>query len=395
MNCPGSVRLIRTLPDADASNTSVYAEEGTRAHALAELCFDRGMEPIEFVGEIVEGVEIDEEMAQHVKVYTDHVRSIIRRCWADEWWTERAFSLERLNPPGPMFGTADFVGYERAVARLHVADLKYGQGVLVEVKGNKQLRYYALGALLSLDLHATPVDDIEITIVQPRALHPDGVIRSEVITVEELLDFAIELIGAANDTQKPDAPLVAGDHCKFCPASGICPARRDHALAVAQHEFAIDGNDFVPPSPDTIPIEQLAAMAKKFHILKDWMADSEAIIRTRLERGEDVPGFKLVGKRPMRRWTDEDDVEKALKQEGYATEDIYELELKSPAKVEKLLGKKQFRNAVERFVKKESSGYNVAPDTDPRPAIAPPAAIDRLLTAGDDIQPGNTQESES
>lgn len=386
MNCPGSIRLGRDLPQAPQT---FYAAEGSRAHALAEICLRPPapafhVAPGDYIGRVIEGGEVDEDMAANVAVYVNFVRDIIRRCWSGEWWIERAFDLAALNPPDHMFGTADFVGYERSIRRLHVADLKYGQGVLVQVRGNKQLRYYALGALLSIDLTQMPVDDVEITIVQPRMLHPDGVIRSEVLTVAELMEFAVELMDAARATQDPDAPLVAGDHCKFCPAAGLCPAQREHALAVAQHEFAIEGNDFVPPAPETIPIEQLAAMARKFHILRDWMSDSEAVLRAKLERGEEVPGYKLVEKRPIRRWTDEFQVENLLVNAGHENDEIFDMDLKSPAQIEKLLGKKKFRELVSTLVEKKSSGYNMAPDTDPRPAIAPPAAIDRLLPAGED-----------
>lgn len=395
MNCPGSVRLIRTLPASETNTTSEYAEEGTRAHAVAELALTLAKDASAFLGETVEGGEVNEEMVEAVNVFIDHVLGVIGGPFGDgvQFWVERKFDLDALNPPEPMFGTADFVAYAPQARRLFVSDLKYGKGVVVEVKGNKQLRFYGLGSLLSIDLATMPVDDVAITIVQPRALHPDGFVRSEVLTVSELMEFAVELLDAARKTQEPDAPLVAGDWCRFCPAAGVCPARRDYALAVAQQEFAL-AEEFVPPPPDTIPIEELAAMAKKFYILRDWMNASEAAIRARLERGDDVPGFKLVAKRPVRRWIDEDKVEEVLKQEGYETEEIYTLELKSPAQVEKLLKKKKFGQTLGSLVKKESSGYNVAPDTDPRPALLPPGSIDRLLPAGD-TQPGSSDETKS
>ena len=52
-------------------------------------------------------------------------------------------------------------------------------------------------------------------------------------TVRELIDYA-------KATEDPHAPLVPGDHCRFCPAggAGICPALKDKANAVAAQVFA-------------------------------------------------------------------------------------------------------------------------------------------------------------
>ena len=56
------------------------------------------------------------------------------------------------------------------------------------VTGNKQMRTYALGALLAHPGKA--VDTITVTIVQPRANHPDGIIRSETFDVVERIHAA-------------------------------------------------------------------------------------------------------------------------------------------------------------------------------------------------------------
>jgi uncharacterized protein DUF2800 len=361
MACPGSVQLARTVPTPPSTS---YAEEGTRAHTLAELTLAKGVSADFFVGMTLHGGEVTDEMAEFVQVYLDHCGELY--AIADDVWVERRFSLAALNPPGPMFGTADFVAYKRATRTLYVCDLKYGQGVVVEAKGNKQLRYYALGALLSLGPIEYPIDKIVMSIVQPRAAHVDGPIRSDEITYDDLVAFAIELMQAAHATLVPDAPLNPGSHCRFCPASGVCPAQRDHALSVAQAEFSVE--EWAPPAPDTVPLAELVEMLPKFRILEDWMAACRALVVGRLERGEDVPGMKLVAKRPSRKFTDEAAVIAALEALGWQGDDYYVQKIKSPAQIEKLLGKPDFRQFVEQFVIKESSGYKLAPASDPAPA---------------------------
>lgn len=378
MACPGSIRLAREVPDAGASNTSVYAQEGTRAHALAELSLRKGVDPEFFVGMQLEGGEITEDMADFVRTYVDYCNGLMTgRGAGSRFWIEKPFNLGALNPVGPMFGTSDLVVYEPETRSLHVVDLKYGQGVVVEAIGNKQLRYYALGAALSLGSEF-PIDTVYMTIVQPRVSHPDGIIRTDTVEFTELVGFANELLDAARETTKPDAPLNPGSHCRFCPASGICPAQRKQALAIAQSDFEVLPDEFAPPAPSTIPKEQFVEMLGKLPVLEHWAEAMRAYAQRMLERGETVPGFKMVEKRATRKWIDEAQARTALVSLGYQPEEIdTEPELKSPAQVEKLLKKKPFAELMSPLVEKRSSGYTMVAETDSRSAVA--------LSAGDDF----------
>lgn len=383
MACPGSIRLSREVPDAGKSNGSTYAQEGTRAHALAQLSLEKGVDPDFFVGMSLEGGEITDDMADFVRTFVDYCR-IFKN---SKTWIERPFNLGALNPPGPMFGTADFVAYDPAERTLHVVDLKYGQGVVVEAIGNKQLRYYALGAALSLGPEY-PIDMVYMTIVQPRVSHPDGIIRTDTVEFVELIGFANELLAAARKTLEPDAPLNPGAHCRFCPASGICPAQRKQALEIAQADFDVSPAEFTPPAPATIPKEQFEYMLGHLHVLEDWASAMRAQAQGMLERGESVAGFKLVERRANRKWTDEEQASTALVSLGYKPKDIYVApELKSPAQIEKLLKKKPFAELMSPLVEKKSSGYTMVSDLDSRPAISLSPADDFLA-----LPSGETQE---
>lgn len=373
MACPGSIRLSRAVPTPPSTS---YAAEGTAAHALAELALRRGVDPDTFVGTTLEGFEVTEEMAEHVRVFVDYCRSFIDR--GDEHWVERKFSLAELHPPGPMFGTADFVAYNRGI--VNVVDLKFGQGVVVEAAGNKQLRYYALGGVLSLGT-GRQVDRVVMTIVQPRAAHADGMIRSETIPLEELLAFAAELMDAARATTAPDAPLAPGSHCRFCPASGVCPAQLERAQAIAQVEFASLPVDR-PPAPETLPPAVLADFLSKLPILDDWIAALREHGRLILERGEHLPGYKLVAKRATRRWVDEAETRQWLESQGYREEEILKSELRSPAQIEKVVGKKRLPTEMVASV---SSGTKMVPASDPAPAVVVTRGEEfPLLTSGDE-----------
>jgi hypothetical protein len=269
-----------------------------------------------------------------------------------------------------MFGTADFVAYTPLTKTLHVVDLKYGQGVVVEVKGNPQLRYYALGA--SIAHPELDIETVQITIVQPRVSHVDGPIRHEMIDYLDLIGWSSELFAAAQRTTEPDAPLNAGSHCRWCPARAQCPERQEHALAVAQQEFSViePARPFTPPAPQLIPDEQFFTMLGQLDVLDDWMRAMRERANDMLNRGEEVPGFKLVARRATRQWVDPVTVAQDLLAAGNTDDEIYEpRDLKSPAQIEKLIGKKKFKTELADAVFKKSSGLTMVPASDARPAV--------------------------
>lgn len=377
MACPGSIRLIDSLDLPDGSGDSGYAREGTAAHALAEWCITNNTEPHQLLGVQLGGVEVTEEMADFVSIFVDYCRSLAQT--ASESFSEQRFSLAKLNPPEAMFGTADFVAYDKAARTLHVVDLKYGRGVVVEVKENEQLRYYALGAALMLDDGTRAIERVEMTIVQPRAAHPDGIIRSEQISIVDLVEWANDLLAAARATQEPNAQLVAGEHCRFCPAAATCPARLAQAQAIARVEFEALPTEL--PKPESLSLDVLVNIMTNLDMLEDYFASVRQFAQTKLERGESVPGLKLVAKRAMRKWSDEDAVRAELGGRGFDQEDVEVSKLKSPAQMEKVVGKKNAEAWLGPHIVKVSSGYNVVPESDPREGIQAPSALPALPPA--------------
>src|SRR5688572_26035532 len=105
MSCPGSVRLAAGI-EAPAST---YAEEGAVAHTLTEICLEDGIDALALIGRELNGHIVHAEMADSVQVYLDAVRAELGP--DDLLLVEQHFSLDRLHPPGEMFGTADAVIY--------------------------------------------------------------------------------------------------------------------------------------------------------------------------------------------------------------------------------------------------------------------------------------------
>lgn len=392
INCPGSVALIDTLPPEQSNVFTHFAGEGTSAHSLAEWALLNSKPCDARIGDEIDGYVVTEEVALHVQVYVDYCEKLKVLCGEGNWWIERTISLESLNPPSDMYGTADFIAYDPKTRTLYVVDLKFGQGVVVEVKDNPQLRYYGLGALLSMDPALYPVDRVHMTIAQPRTNHEDGIVRHEVLDAYALVDFAGELLDAARLALQPNAPLKAGEWCRFCRASAICPEQRENAMALAQVDFAATVEEFVPPAPATLDFAEYVAMLPKLDVLENWIRAMRAYAEERLHNGEEVPGFKLVEKRARRSWTDEEKAREYLAQLGFKPEQFnVEPVLRSVAVIEKLVGKKRFKeSALVGVSEKVSSGLAMVPDADSRPAVFLTAGHEfPLLPAGD----SNTQDA--
>lgn len=239
MECPGSVRL-----SADLWNQSnLAAHEGSAAHHLARAAvLNKPIQRLQGGGISYRGIvykslphlsqwpdgdpvfEITAEMIAGAMLYGETVRQQAATAGHPAAIDlEVRLSLEAIGPG--LFGTGDAVVV--GPDQLSVTDFKYGKGV-VEVAGNPQLLYYALGALLREEArpHGQRPPVIETVIVQPRATHPDGPVRRALYTFTEVrYAFADRLRAAVARAQDPAAPLIADpEQCQWCPAKLICAA---------------------------------------------------------------------------------------------------------------------------------------------------------------------------
>lgn len=109
--------------------------------------------------------------------------------------------------------------------RITIADLKYGRG-LVEVrdalgKPNPQLMTYLVAAVNRFG----PRDQYRLAILQPRASHPKGSIRTTTISAAEFEVFLFDLEHAIEQNFGNGA-CDPGPHCrKFCDVMPVCKVR--------------------------------------------------------------------------------------------------------------------------------------------------------------------------
>lgn len=354
--CPGSVVLSEGMPE----RTSAFAEEGTQAHALAEMLLT--MTPGE--------MDTPAGMLDNVMVYVDHIRGILAEHPDAVLMVEQRVKVNDL-----VYGTADAVIWIPSLQLLIIVDLKYGAGVAVEAI-SLQLKIYALAALLTFGYKAKRVS---ATIVQPRCPHTDGPIRTAVYETADLIDFhadledavarvtAASLIYKGGELAKAKAwfdeeHLTPSDKgCKWCLAAPKCPALKSKAQEVAKKVFAPG----LPYDP-----KELAEVLEFLPILEGWAKNTREFAYGEAEKGHAIPNWKLVEKRASRKWRDETAAASALNAAGV---DCWEKKLITPAVAEKALLKEQ-RGLLDELTVKESSGHTLVHESDKRPAIKVDAA---------------------
>jgi hypothetical protein len=351
--CPASVRLSRGIE----SKSSEYAEEGTLAHDIASKILLKQAIPPQ---------ELPADMMPAVMEYVDLILAEFAedRHPDDVLLVEQRFHLSEIHPDA--FGTADCVMFKAKSKTLKVYDYKHGKGHVVSVRGNPQLKYYALGALLS-NKKLRPVT-VESIIVQPRAFHEEGSTRREAYPVMEVLNFAADLVKFIKATEDPNAPVIAGDHCHFCNAKPHCPLLHEKALSAAKQEFNIQDAKI-----SGYDVNKLSQTLDMLTAVEAYISGVREFAYSEAERGVDIPNYKLVAKRAQRKWTDQAQVGQRLAQRFNQTiirDCQTSPELKSVAQIEKVVGKKLFNETLADLVVSISSGTTLVEDLDPRSPVS-------------------------
>lgn len=341
--CPGSVALVDKMPPKPSSS---YADEGTLLHDTIADILDKGGKPEDHIGrqhaEIVLTQDLIEDKLLPALAALDEVdpEGVM------EYAVESRVGFGDLLPD--VFGSTDLLG--RIGDRAVVLDWKFGDGVAVEVEENPQLLFYAAAAIRTPET-AWVFDgakEVELIIVQPPS------VKRWTTTVTRIKAFEKELVRAVKTALKPDAPLAAGDHCKWCAAKPICPLMTG----------AIDR--LVKEKVDALPVEQIAHYLDQLPLIESFLKDLQQLAHGLMEEGRKVPGWKLVNKRAMRKWIDEKEAVAYLSEAGLDPWD--EPKPLSPAKAEKALKALKMK-LPDDLVVSVSSGSTLAPESDPRPAV--------------------------
>ena len=353
INCPGSVKLCQQVPPKPSSS---YADTGTLLHTVIADLLGTDKPLRDLIGMEYNGIVFDQEMAGIKILPAIEALNEIDKDETMEFAVEQTVGFGDLLPG--VFGSCDLIG--RIGDRAVILDWKFGDGVPVEAEENPQLMFYAAAAMRTEKL-AWVFDgakEVECIIVQPPS------IKRWVTSFDRLRMFERELVFAVKQSEKPDAALHAGEHCRWCAAKPICPqmtGAADRALAKQVKE---------------LNTKELGLALQKAEMLEEWIKDLRALAIQVLEASGEVPGYKLVQKRGTRQWIDEQKATEALLA-SLPESEVIERSLVSPAQAEKKL--KKLKLALpDGLTTSVSSGTTLASVDDPRPAVL---QIGQQLTA--------------
>lgn len=348
LNCNPSARLEQEFEDRETT----AAAEGTAAHALAEHKLRKALKKRS-------KKPISEYDCDEMDAYTDDYVAFILEALEEARQTcsdpliliEQRLDFSCYVPDG--FGTGDCLIV--ADKLLHIIDLKYGQGVLVEAENNPQMMLYALGALRIFD-SLYDIEEVAMTIYQPRRQN----VSTWRISVADLLDWANNtLIPKADLAYKGEGEYIPGPWCTFCKAAVKCRARAEAKLQLAQYEFAM------PPLLTDAEIEDILS---KLDDLTKWASEIQAYAQdAAINHGKVWHGYKLVEARSNRKYSSEQAVIDAATQAGYT--DIFKKSLIPITEMERLMGKKTFAEVLGGLVIKPQGKPTLVPASDKRPVI--------------------------
>ena len=295
----------------------------------------------------------DQEMADCTDAYCAFVMEQLaearKHCADPIVLVEQRLDFSRWVPEG--FGTGDACIVADDV--LHVIDLKYGVGIMVDATQNPQTMCYALGLLEAFD-GIYDVSTVRMTIFQPR--------RENISTFEM---SKADLLAWAENVLAPTAKLAfngegefkAGEHCQFCTAKATCRKRTEYNLEMARYDFEV---------PSELTGDEIAAILPRIDELIAWGGDVKEYALQQAVSGTRYPGFKVVEGRSVTRYTNEEAVAAAVTAAG---EDPYERKLLGLTAMKALLGKKRFDDILGGLTFKPPGKPTLVPESDKRPAM--------------------------
>jgi Protein of unknown function (DUF2800) len=366
LHCAAAVAFTDDIPNKDTE----YAQEGTRAHALAAEWLNGNL--------AAKPLDTDEGMADFVAIY---VNTIKNKAEGKILLVEQRLDVSKFTTEVGGKGTGDAIIIDTETCDIDVNDLKYGKGVVVYAEHNEQMMLYGLGALVVVEGLLLPqVRNIRLTIHQPRLDHID----EWTISREDLLAFGVEARKAGKLALDilhglikiaPEHFSPAPDTCRWCAGKAKCPALQGLVIQNVLDDFQdLSAPEAVTKSPRPDPVPSFGIL----DLIDSWVGAVRAYIFERLSNGVETPGWKLVaGKGGSRKWRDEKEAIALAKKLGLKNKVAFDTSFKSAPALEKVIPKTMWPEFENLITKSDPKPTPVAA-TDKRQAIT--------LSSKDDFQ---------
>jgi hypothetical protein len=386
--CPGWRKLVDQLPPETSSD---YADVGTLCHNAMEkiytspIDFDtRSVIGLEYAGHTLDEDLYDTKIEPAMKAMNDlldryAVGEVDFRCevrvtlFDNAWGTAdlMARGSIMLPPPNDAEASTDDI-YKVGL----VVDYKFGDGVVVDAFENQQGLFYGTAGAVTPETKDLfdDIDLLAIAIIQPNERGEDFTVWE--VDADAMKSFAVEVSKAIDYAEKSDptslVDFTTGDHCRFCPARGLCPATSGEMQVAIRLDLTAP--DLIERIPTFDELERVELTCKAIRQL----------VHEQLEAGADLPGkgYKLVPKRASRSWKDEGAATKVAKgSRKLRHAETHTAILLTPPQMEKLCKKKglSYEELFGPHVQKISSGTTLAADDDPRAGVPGVNELNKLL----------------
>lgn len=302
--CSGSAWMESQFPDLQDDEARNL---GTGAHWVAQ--FALAGTPLAEGSLTPNGVAVDRTMRQASALLTCDVEAKLIPYFGDAW--RSACKIEHrvdipLVHPSHNWGTPDVRAWATTSSGqwvLHIWDYKYGYSP-VEAFANPQLIDYAAGCLTEAKTLWPAFDEarctIVLTVVQPRAYHADGPVRTWETTATQLAPYIHSLAMAAEEAASP-APLCRPrpDVCHDCRARSGCKALQDAVyMGLTMATIA---------TPRVMTDEglglEMAMLEDALELMRARYTGLEELVKARLRAGARIPHWMYGAGRGKLAWT--------------------------------------------------------------------------------------------
>lgn len=296
LQCFGYAALCNNMGAAfsekdEGTGDNEVREDGTACHWLAEQVQIGSVVPIGAYSPNNRAITL--EMQEAVELYME--------C-RDESLT---WNVEQSQPVSVMFpnvqdGTPDRWAYDVERRVLYVDDLKYGF-IPVAAEWNPQLLLYAITLAVAVLKLTDPETVLTLRIIQPRAPHMDGPVRSWSVKLGDpaVGDFVARVRLAANSAMADDPMCKTSSKCARCAARVGCKAFVSEAMTAIETIGDARPTNLTPP--------QLGYYLQQLDMAADralQMAEAlETEIEWQLRKGVVFPGYTMSSRAGNRQWT--------------------------------------------------------------------------------------------
>lgn len=352
--CAGWIKASKDIPKSPPGDAAIT---GSMHHEVMERCQRDGVEPKQCLGLVYKEKETTREFTEDdltlSEIAYQATNTVLEELDIDELEIEPFVQLIEDEAGGYV----DLLGLSEDRHTLMILDYKFGRGK-VDVEESAQHALYAVSSRAdkkTKDLWEQ-VKDIVFVIIQPQL---KGGVFTWHTDLKWLKDFKNNFVIAMGSDE-----LHSGSHCKWCPAAPYCPVKRADVIGAKKLGARIK--------------KELQEGADILGEVEDWVNSMKQELFTQLTRGVSIKGWKIVEKKPTRKWIDEKEAEQTLIEARIRKSIFTRTKLLTAVQTITAFKKNDIDFDLDKLIEVKSAGTTLAPEHDDRDAVEVNGVPDNL-----------------